>query len=69
MATSEIIFKAIRLINPTAEMTITENDLDTLVWLNGTTPCTWLNGTCLNCRWHAPMGAMADSLVCGRWCS
>ena len=38
MATIEAIFKAVKIINPNAEMSITENDLDTIMWENGTTP-------------------------------
>ena len=30
--------KAIKAINPNAEFTIDNNDLDNIVWLNGTTP-------------------------------
>ena len=38
MATIEAIFRAVKIINPDAEMSITENDLDTITWENGTTP-------------------------------
>jgi len=38
MATTEAIFKAIKIINPNAEVSISENDLDTIVWENETTP-------------------------------
>ena len=38
MATIEAIFKAVKIINPNAEMSITENNLDTIIWENGTTP-------------------------------
>jgi hypothetical protein len=38
MATTEAIFKAVKIINSDAEMSISENDLDTIVWENGTTP-------------------------------
>ena len=38
MATTEAILKAIKIINPNAEVSISENDLDTIVWENGTTP-------------------------------
>jgi len=32
------IIKAILEINPSAEVTITDNDINSLVWENGTTP-------------------------------
>ena len=38
MATVEAIFRAVKIINSNAEMSISENDLDTIVWQNGTTP-------------------------------
>ena len=38
MATVEAIFRAVKIINPEAEMSMSENDLDTIVWENGTTP-------------------------------
>ena len=38
MTTVEEIFRAIKIINPNAEMSMSENNLDTLVWENGTTP-------------------------------
>ena len=38
MATTEAILKAIKIINPNAEVSISENDLDTIVWENETTP-------------------------------
>ena len=38
MATTKAILKAIKIINPNAEVSISENDLDTIVWENGTTP-------------------------------
>ena len=38
MATTEAILKAIKIINPNAEVSISENDLDTIVWENGTNP-------------------------------
>ena len=38
MATIEAIFKAVKIINPNAEMSITENNLDSIIWENGTTP-------------------------------
>ena len=34
----EAIFRAVKIINPDAEMSMSENDLDTIVWENGTTP-------------------------------
>ena len=38
MATTEAIFRAVKIIDPDAQMSITENDLDSIVWENGTTP-------------------------------
>ena len=38
MATIDAIFRAVKIINSNAEMSISENDLDTIVWENGTTP-------------------------------
>jgi hypothetical protein len=38
MATIQAIFKAVKIINPDAEMSITENNLDSIIWENGTTP-------------------------------
>ena len=38
MATIQAIFRAVKIINPDAEMSMSENDLDTIVWENGTTP-------------------------------
>jgi hypothetical protein len=38
MATLQAIFKAVKIINPDAEMSITENNLDSIIWENGTTP-------------------------------
>ena len=32
------IIKAIQKINPTAEVSVTDNDINTIEWLNGTTP-------------------------------
>ena len=32
------IIKAIQKINPTAEVSVTEEDINTIVWENGTTP-------------------------------
>ena len=36
--TNETIIKAIRKINPNAEVTVNGGDIDTIVWLNNTTP-------------------------------
>ena len=36
--TNEIIIKAIQKINPTAEVTVSENDINNITWENGTTP-------------------------------
>ena len=38
MAKLEAIYKAVKIINPNAQMSISENDLDTIVWENGTPP-------------------------------
>ena len=38
MATTQAIYRAVRIINSNAEMSMTKNDLDTIVWENGTTP-------------------------------
>ena len=38
MVTTNAILKAIKIINPNAEVSISENDLDTIVWENETTP-------------------------------
>jgi hypothetical protein len=38
MATIETIIKAVRIINPNAEISISGNDLDTITFENGTTP-------------------------------
>jgi YesN/AraC family two-component response regulator len=38
MATTNTILKAIKIINPNAEVSISESDLDTIVWENGTNP-------------------------------
>ena len=38
MATTEAIIRAIQIINPNAEISISENDLDSIVWENGTNP-------------------------------
>jgi hypothetical protein len=36
--TNEIIIKAIQKINPEAQVTIRENDINNITWENGTTP-------------------------------
>jgi hypothetical protein len=36
--TNTLIIKAIRKINPNAEVTVSGGDIDTIVWCNGTTP-------------------------------
>ena len=36
--TNEIIIKAIQKINQTAEVSVSDNDINTIVWENGTTP-------------------------------
>tara|TARA_R110001599_G_C12001553_1_gene637096 strand:- start:18 stop:287 length:270 start_codon:yes stop_codon:yes gene_type:complete len=38
MATTEAIIKAIRIINSDAQISITDNNLDSITWENGTTP-------------------------------
>ena len=38
MATIEAIFKAVKIINPNAQISISSNDLDTIIFENGTTP-------------------------------
>ena len=38
MAKLEAILRAVKIIDPDAQMSITENDLDTIIWENGTTP-------------------------------
>ena len=38
MATIDAIFRAVKIINSDAKLSISENDLDTIVWENGTTP-------------------------------
>jgi hypothetical protein len=35
---NEIIIKSILKINPTAEVSVSDNDINTIVWENGTTP-------------------------------
>jgi len=37
MATLEAIYRAVKIINPDAQMSISGNDLDSIVWENGTT--------------------------------
>ena len=36
--TNEIIIKAIQKINPTAQVSVSDNDINTITWENGTTP-------------------------------
>ena len=36
--TNEIIIKAIQKINPTAEVTVSDNNINKIIWENGTTP-------------------------------
>ena len=36
--TNDIIIKAIQKINSTAEVSVSGNDINTIVWENGTTP-------------------------------
>ena len=36
--TNELIIKAILKINPSAEVSVSGNDINTIVWENGTTP-------------------------------
>ena len=38
MATTEAIIRAIRIINSDATISITDNDIDSITWENGTTP-------------------------------
>jgi hypothetical protein len=38
MRSIETIYRAIKIINPKAEISMTENNLDTIIWENGTTP-------------------------------
>ena len=38
MASIEVIYRPIKIINPKAEISMTENDLDSITWENGTTP-------------------------------
>ena len=38
MATTEAIIRAIRIINSDAQISISENDLDSITWENGTSP-------------------------------
>jgi hypothetical protein len=35
---NDIVIKAIQKINPTAEVSVSDNDINTIVWENGTTP-------------------------------
>ena len=36
--TNEIIIKSIQKINPTAQVSVSGDDINTIVWENGTTP-------------------------------
>ena len=36
--TNEIIIKAIQKINPNAEVSVSDNDINNITWENGTTP-------------------------------
>ena len=38
MATTDAIFKAIKIINSDARLSISGNDLDSITWEDGTTP-------------------------------
>jgi len=38
MATTEAIIRAIKIINSDAQISISENDLDSITWENGTSP-------------------------------
>jgi len=38
MATIDAIFRAVKILNPKAQMSISGNDLDTIVWENETNP-------------------------------
>ena len=38
MATTEAIFRAVKIINLDAQLSMSSNDLDTITWENGTTP-------------------------------
>ena len=38
MATTEAIFRAVKIINSDAQLSMSSNDLDTITWENGTTP-------------------------------
>jgi hypothetical protein len=35
---NDIVIKAIQKINPTAEVSVSDNDINTIVWENGTPP-------------------------------
>jgi hypothetical protein len=35
---NEIIIKAIQLINPTAEVSVSDGNINSIIWENGTTP-------------------------------
>jgi predicted RNA-binding protein with PIN domain len=38
MTTNEIIIKAIQKIKPNAQVSVSDGNIDTIVWENGTTP-------------------------------
>jgi|TARA_R110000868_G_scaffold68414_2_gene202282 hypothetical protein len=38
MATTEAIYRAVKIINSNATLSISENDLDSITWEDGTTP-------------------------------
>ena len=38
MAKNNVIVEAIKLINPNAVVSVSDNDINTLEWLEGTTP-------------------------------
>ena len=38
MATIEAIFRAVKIINPDTQISITDNDLDSIIFENGTAP-------------------------------
>ena len=35
---NDTVIKAIQKINPTAEVSVSEDNINTIIWLNGTTP-------------------------------
>jgi hypothetical protein len=38
MATTNTILKAIKIINPNAEVSVSGDDINSIIWENGTTP-------------------------------